>query len=358
MRSSNVAILAESFKKALGNIEPQREHEGDDAKNAKLAHEEVRQVLKGDSKLKLWGVDPILIGSYARSVSIRRIKDVDVFGRLTSPPASLLPGAALDEFERVLSAEYGERCVKQFRSYKIEFPEYDLSVDAVPARAYGANWQLPSRKNVRAEWLETNPIRLGELTTAMNADERFVLGERGVYVPMVKLIRQTRRAVLGSDSQPGGLFLELMALQVFTESMEPQRSYAGYLAATLRGIADLFPSVVEHGLDDPTIDGKKISTKATSVELQDAAEKFADAADLAQDALDEADTCESAENWAQLLGDNCDGPVFDLPTFCTPKAKVLVAAAVAAAAAAAIAAAGRRSTAGADRVPAGSGRYA
>ena len=69
-----------------------------------------------DARLILWGIRPILIGSYARSVSIRRIKDVDVFGRLVTPPQSLLPGAALDEFERVLRDEYGDRCVKQFRS--------------------------------------------------------------------------------------------------------------------------------------------------------------------------------------------------------------------------------------------------
>ena len=352
-----MAVLAESFGKALANIEPQRKEEGDDAKNAKAAHEEVNKVLKGDNTLKLWGVSPILIGSYARSVSIRRIKDVDVFGRLVTPPESLLPGTALDEFERVLSDEYGDRCIKQFRSFKIEFPDYDLSVDAVPARAYAENWQIPSRKNVRAEWVETNPIELSDLTKTMNADDRFLLGDHGVYVPVVKLIRQTRRAVLGPDSQPGGLFLELMTLQAFTESMQTQDSYAGYLAAALRGIADLFPEVVKNGLDDPTIEGNTISTKATSAELHEAAEKFAAAADLAQAALDEPDTCEAAELWAQLLGDNCDGPVFELPSFCTPKSKLL-AAATTAAAAAAISVAAHRSTAGSDRVPAGSGRYA
>lgn len=353
-----MAVLAESFKTALGNIEPQRKEEGDDAKNAKAAHAEVSKVLMGDERLKLWGISPVLIGSYGRDVSIRRIKDVDVFGRLITPPESLLPGAALDEFERVLRDEYGDRCIKQFRSFKIEFPDYDLSVDVVPARVYGENWQIPSRKNVRAEWLETNPIKLGELTTTMNADERFLLGDKGVYVPMVKLVRQTRRAVLGPDSQPGGLFLELMTLQAFTESMQAQDSYAGYLAAALRGIADLFPEVVKNGLDDPTIEGNTISTKATSAELHEAAEKFAAVADLAQAALDEPDTCEAAELWAQLLGDNCDGPVFELPSFCTPKAKILAAATAAAAAAAIAVATHRRSTAGSDRVPAGSGRYA
>src|SRR5665213_387474 len=56
MRRTNMAVLAESFKTALGNIEPQRKEKGDDAKNAKAAHAEVSKVLMGDAKLKLWGI--------------------------------------------------------------------------------------------------------------------------------------------------------------------------------------------------------------------------------------------------------------------------------------------------------------
>ena len=33
--------------------------------------------------LTRWDIDPVLIGSFSRAVSIQRVKDVDVFGRLT-----------------------------------------------------------------------------------------------------------------------------------------------------------------------------------------------------------------------------------------------------------------------------------
>jgi tRNA nucleotidyltransferase (CCA-adding enzyme) len=139
-----MAVLAESFNKALANIEPQRKEPGDDAKCAQAAQKEVREVLLDDSKLSSWGIDPVLIGSYARHVSIRRVKDVDVFGRIVGFPDSLYPGDALDAFETTLCAEYGTRCAPQTRSFKVDF-EFDLSVDVVPARPYEAIWQIPRR---------------------------------------------------------------------------------------------------------------------------------------------------------------------------------------------------------------------
>jgi hypothetical protein len=61
-----VATLPTYIQEALKNIEP-----GDDATNAKNAHAEVSKFLKADPWLKNLGVDPYLIGSYAREVSIR-----------------------------------------------------------------------------------------------------------------------------------------------------------------------------------------------------------------------------------------------------------------------------------------------
>lgn len=72
-----MATLATQFKDALGNIEP-----GEDAKNAAEAHKQVSAVLEADERLKALGISCILIGSYSRDVSIRRVTDVDVFARL------------------------------------------------------------------------------------------------------------------------------------------------------------------------------------------------------------------------------------------------------------------------------------
>ncbi len=342
-----MATHASLFEKALQNVEPQRITPGDDAHNARLAHAEVREVLQADAKLcEGWGVKPKLIGSYARDVSIRRIKDVDVFCRLTTAPETLAPGQAMTEFERVLDAGYDERCTRQHRSFKIDFPDFDLSVDVVPAKPCGQHWQLPSRdpEGQRGTWVETNPLLLNDITSTMNG--RFLLGstERGMYVPTVKLVRQVRRHLL--EDQPGGLFLELMTYHVFDTKMSLQTTVAAYLAETLAQLAVLFDDVIADGLPDPTMPGKTIATRATTAELKTARAAFNAVAATAAEALGTDEQCASARLWQQVLGSNGDGQVFELPSYCSSVAESASAAEVP----------GRK--AGADRVPAGRETYA
>lgn len=79
--------------------------------NAAIAHSAVRDVLEQDDTLTAWGIDSVLIGSYKRHVSIRRIKDVDVFCRLPNIPSGIDGEGALREVQRVLVAEYGTDAV-------------------------------------------------------------------------------------------------------------------------------------------------------------------------------------------------------------------------------------------------------
>ena len=119
-----MATMPSYFLTALSNIQPAQ-----DEKNAAVAHAEVSRVLCGFDKLKALGISPILIGSYAREVSIRRVKDVDVFGRMTKADDKLGPGEAMNLFETALVAKYGDRVERQLRSFKVNFPDFDLSVD-------------------------------------------------------------------------------------------------------------------------------------------------------------------------------------------------------------------------------------
>ncbi|QWZ09736.1 nucleotidyltransferase [Nocardioides panacis] len=173
--------LASYFTEALSNIEP-----GDDARNAKSAHEEVRATLLKSTDLTDLGIDPVLIGSYKRHVSIRRVKDVDVFGRLKDADSDLAPGAALDLFEKALEVDFAGRIEPQARSFKIDFPDEELTVDVVPARPSGNHWEIPKKEaqDKRAGWLATNPLQFNELTTAANAE--FLLNDKGIYVPTVE----------------------------------------------------------------------------------------------------------------------------------------------------------------------------
>ncbi len=333
-----MATLASYFLTAMSNIEPEQ-----DATNAKEAHARVSDALKASAALGKLGIDPVLIGSYKREVSIRRVKDVDVFGRMTKADSELRPSRALTLFEDALLVAFDENLVeRQHRSFKVDFPEFDLSVDAVPARPCGDHWEIPKKSDQdnQASWIETNPLKLNDLTTATNT--KFVLNGKGIYVPTVKLIRQIRRVWIGD--QPGGLFFELLALQEFTNGGPSADSRAGFLVAVMDLIEKALPVAAEDGLDDPTMPGKKILTKATDADFTYAVTRFAEAANLAREALVESDDCRAAVKWQRLLGTTSEGDqVFPTPEYCNADGTR---------------AATGTTLAGATASPAGTGRYA
>jgi len=96
-----MATLATEFKAALGQIEPKT-----DADNAAKAHCEVSEALKADDWLIELGIETFLIGSYGRNVSIKRVKDVDVFVRLAKATSSLRPGKILDHVTKILEKAF------------------------------------------------------------------------------------------------------------------------------------------------------------------------------------------------------------------------------------------------------------
>lgn len=307
---------ADQFEQACGRVEP----EDDDVSNASEAHLEVRDVLAAREGLKDLGIDTILIGSYARHVAIRRVKDVDVFSKLEKLASDITSSEILDTFEEAL-ADYGDRLERQDRSIKVDFPDFGLHVDVVPARPAGEHWEITDRPNDTGEdrWALTDPEEYGSLTTKMN--ERF----DGNYVPVVKLLRQTRRHLLG-DARPGGHFIEVLAYWTFDDMPEANEEWTRqrlYVAA-LRGIADRLADFRDGvGVDDPALPGHEISIRASDDEKAAAAETFATAATRAQQALDDTDVCASALVFQDLLGKNSDDEfVFELPSYCDPSGKL------------------------------------
>lgn len=316
-----MSTLATQFKTALTRIEP-----GQDAGNVAKAHKRVREALEADQRLIDLGVSPVLIGSYGRDVSIKRVKDVDVFVRLTKATSALRPGDILDHVTAVLVNAF-PGVERQHRSVKVDCNDYDLSVDVVIARPCvdhpDDHWQIPERMedDGRASWVETNPTQMGELTTAAN--QEFLLSadnpRSGVYVPMVKLVRQVRRTWV--DDQPGGYYFEVLTYHAFQDLQPDETTVAGYLTVVLREIADRLPDYLDVNPGDPTLDGAVIKTKATREQIQAAAERLAEAASLAREALlDEQDPCRSAVKWQKLLGQthhvSYPEDVFPLPEYC------------------------------------------
>ncbi len=320
--------LTTQFDAALTNIEPTTA----DKDNAPKAHKQVSDALAADPGIAGWGFSPLLIGSYKRHVSIRRVKDVDVFGRLTDVEDDVLPKTLLGAFERVLRkafptpAEGKVRVKRQARSLQVSFPEYDgLYVDAVPARPWTSPaglsaWQLPKRENGNDPdgWQATNPDELTVIATELND----VAHTNGMYVPTVKLLRQTRRSLLGK-AKPGGLTVELAAVHAFRTGLVTGPTHADFYATALQETGTVLYNafVLGLGLEDPTMPGEKLLIRGTDEEKRALANAFLDAAEQAKIALKSTDKCAAAKAFRDLLGTAVDDIgdtdyVFPMPDTC------------------------------------------
>lgn len=306
-----MAVLTREFETALGRIEP-----GADKENAPEAHQLVRSALESDATLAGYGISTVLIGSYKRRVSIRRVKDVDVFCRLEQLPANVTSKEILDQFFEVLHRTFGrdsrghQRTKRQARSLQVDFPEFDLYVDAVPARQHwdGNTWEIPKRGEEN-DWQQTNPDHLTSLTHEMNEIHGYM------YVPTVKLLRQTRRGLMG-DSKPGGFFVEIATYQAFNSGAVAGQNQAEYYASALAAVSTLVSSHVDYGrsVGDPTLPGRHLAVRATPAEFEGLKNRFAEASETAARAFAEEDRGKAALAFRDLLGTNGDGQlVFPIP---------------------------------------------
>jgi hypothetical protein len=309
-----MAELVTEFNDACSRVEPAEA----DVTNAAGAHRQVRECLEQDETLKGYGIDTILIGSYSRSVSIRRVKDVDVFSKLPDLDPTVTSTAILDLFDETLSQEFPNRIERQDRSIKVDFPDFGLHVDAVPARPAGDYWEIPDRiseddPDSKDNWQQTNPEGLGDKSTEMNDKDHF----NRKYVPVVKLIRQTRRSNLGR--RPGGLFFEVLtyhAFAGFSDDMRDKGKQRLYVAA-LRSVATQLAEFAAGGdISDPSMPGESVTIRASEAEIAAAVTRFTTLADDAEEALN-ADPCPAAKTFHDMFGKNADDEtVFKLPDYC------------------------------------------
>ena len=79
--------LPNQFKDALSRIEIK----GEKRARAIGAHSEIRSYLEENEILYKWGIDTVLIGSYARHTGIHPGHDVDVFSKLTNLDMKMEP---------------------------------------------------------------------------------------------------------------------------------------------------------------------------------------------------------------------------------------------------------------------------
>jgi hypothetical protein len=308
--------LPDQFKGVLTRIEL-----GEKRKRVVSAQKEIRGYLEEDEQLCVWGVDTVLIGSYSRHTAIYPGKDVDVFTKLTKLDTSADPNAVFEVVRRVLVAKYGDRAEPQSRSIRVTFPidgEEDFAVDVVPAVRMGFRWAIPRHDRERwkspdpgERWRETDPEKLTELSAKLNGKVK--IDGQGAYVPVVKLVRQTRRHHR-RDEKPGGFYFELMTYWTFMADLEGD-SFAELFAATLRSVATQLASSTP--LTDPVLD-QPYKPEPDPEDREAAADLFADLATKAELALTVA-RCPAAALWREILGENDRGPCFPLPPGCDEK---------------------------------------
>jgi hypothetical protein len=322
-----MTTLPSQFKQALTKITVN----GTKRARAIEAHLELRTVLEANPKLRRLGLETVLIGSYARQTGIYPGRDVDVFAKLTGLDTTSNPQEVFSAVCDVLVSAFGDRAEPQRRSIKVTF-DYDgdgFAVDAVPAVRLGERWALPNHNRDVWEdrdkrWIETDPERLAELTTARNEDPT-VSGD-GAYVPTVKLVRQIREANLG-DEKPGGLYFEMLTYWAFEGGVDGA-SQAEVLARTLRSIATQLRSGIV--VTEPAL-GQPYSPAPESGAMEHASDAFEALAADAEAALG-AEECPAAAIWRRMLGANSRGACFPLPDGCDETGRIIATAATALAA--------------------------
>lgn len=297
------------------------------------AHTEVRALLEADAELCSWGIDSILIGSYARQTARYPGKDVDVFLRFKNLSVRHDPGRVYRAVERVLVAKYGlkdrdtdGRVTGQARSLKVDFPdpEDDLgdnsfSIDAVPAVPWGEHWGIPNRDrdlwdSEEKRWIKTNPVKFADDTNALAiASWSPTVGAINAYRPVIRLLRQVRHAHLGKQ-RPGGLFTEVAAYYAWKDRLVTGSTWAEQLASTMEQVAKQFAKCLDNGLPDPVL-GTPMKPELDSWQWSAAATVLNQLAEQARQALD-SERCRAAKMWRDILGSNDRGQVLLLPDGC------------------------------------------
>jgi hypothetical protein len=297
------------------------------------AHTEVRELLEADPTLCGWGIDTVLIGSYARHTARYPGKDVDVFLRFTGLSTADDPALVYDGVARVLIAMYGDkdvdpggRVTKQARSLKVAFsdpdePDSDLSfsIDAVPAVPWGEHWGIPNRDTEKWQdpdrrWTLTSPIAFADSSEALStAATSSRVGGTNAYCPVVRLLRQARHVHLGED-RPGGLYTEVAAYYSWRGGAVTGEAWAELLAASLREVASRFRASAVAGLSDPVL-STSMKPELTPEQWNHGADVFDALAAKASEAL-QSERCRAAFLWREILGENDRGPVLPLPSGC------------------------------------------
>jgi hypothetical protein len=193
---------------AFSNLRSQLEITETESDLARRRHKEIRDHVASEWELE----DDFLTGSYRRHTKTKKLKDVDIFVVVKGDGAQghlrdLGPSALLQELKLVLDKKYDDVVIDRM-ACTIGFGSDEIvSFDVVPAfKRTAGGYEIP---DTQTGWINTNPKRHHELTSAKNAacDDK--------WVPFIKMVKGANRE-LGDAVEPSFL-LEVMGLKLVTE---------------------------------------------------------------------------------------------------------------------------------------------
>ena len=320
------------FLKAISLTELQSEE-------CKTSHKELRELLKGDEKLKNALLETFIQGSYARRTINQptkgKLPDVDLIIVTRLSEEIYTPDQALDYFQPFLESHYSGKYRKQGRSWGIELDNVglDFVVTSAPTEAFegllsnresfsqknetkpllfeflenlfGAfkdeEWkELPLRIPDREanEWVNTHPIEQKKWTVDKNGKCS------GHFIHVVRAIKWWRQINDFKYKAPKGYPLEHI---VGFSCPDDITSVAEGITYTLENIVSQFrdnraryitPVLPDHGAPDHNVLGR--------IKANDFAKFYDDIVNIshiARSALEAESIQETVEIWRKIFGD-------------------------------------------------------
>jgi len=259
--------------------------------NARRQRDALREHLEADFAV----AEFLISGSFKRRTAIKPLNDVDLFvvfdvdaeSELREAPPSTILGKVLAVLDDAYPTK--EKPKAQSRSVNVEFTGTGLSFDVVPAFPDGADgYVIPDRD--AGAWIRTNPRVHKAHATACNEAS----GKKAK--PIVKALKSW------NGRQPEKLVrsfhLELMVYEALTSD---PGSYAVGIAQALQAMV----SRVLYAMPEPALVGPNVDAGMTSEERTRASTAFAEAADVADKAIEAASrgkTGEAHHFWRTVLG--------------------------------------------------------
>jgi hypothetical protein len=283
--------LASDFKTLLSSIQP-----GDDnVKDAKAAHEKVREQLRTDEEFKDAHKDTFLSGSYARHTAINDINDVDVIC-IIDIDHTITAAEVVIAWTQAILSKYYKQTKRQGRSVGAQ-ADKGVWLDIVPATPMngddGPLW-IPDRE--AREWVSTHPK--GQIKAATDKNKAI----DGYYVQVVKLMKFWRDRLPTKSCKLKSYILE----SLIHGSIGSPSSHARAVVNVLEGIESSYGVYrdlkIVPTISDPGYSSVNVAKHWEFDDFKDFMTQVKSAAATARKALDNTDETESRKLWRQIFG--------------------------------------------------------